>query len=289
MSNVIVPVSDFAALITRIEAIEAKVREQIADGVYAYGPCSRCGYGPWDSYRAHPPRCCPKCHSAYWDTPPRKSYARTPQDPPNPAWDVRKVARRKRKAGPDAVAPTTSTTTTVASPTSAAPTRAVVLPPELRPPGEQLIPPPPRIAPDLPDVTAMRTVDNPMNVRPVEVAPTEHVAVMPETIIERLLDGQPVTYEDIKAAKEGGDGDSDPRGPSDVGTDDKPVEAQGSGAPEVHTARSEKVEAFFADAIATGLVAPVVEGTPVDDKTPFLKGEDPPSLAPVKNDDPFWK
>jgi len=289
MSNVIVPVSDFAALVTRLEALEAKVAERLVDGVYKYGPCLRCGYGPWDSSHAHEPRCCPRCHSAYWNTTPKRSFARTPDDPPLATWDPsRKVKIRKSRASSRTMTvaeveretidvPRAASTT--ASTTSAA-SRTVILPPELRPPGEPLIPPPPRV---LPDVVAARTVDNPMNVRPVEIAPTEHVAAMPEAIVEAILSGESVTYEDIKAAKEDGDAITDPVDPA-------VPEAVREEAPRpTNPSLQAKKDAFFADAIAAGLVAPVAEREAAPPTTPFVSGTETPSLAPVKDDDPFWK
>jgi hypothetical protein len=46
--------------------------------------CLRCGH-KWTSYLAEP-RVCPRCHSGYWDKPPKKANARRPGDPPNPNW-----------------------------------------------------------------------------------------------------------------------------------------------------------------------------------------------------------
>jgi hypothetical protein len=312
-SKVIVPVSDFAALITRLEKVEEELtaRKEREAKRYNHGPCLRCGYGPWESFRVAAPKCCPRCHSAYWDQEPRHKRARMPEDPPNPLWTSGKPGPRDRARAAKA-APTPVVEAVVPVPAATKP--PVVLPPELRPPGEELIPPPPR----LPDVVAARTVDNPMNARPVTLVngtlseqlaarsvplPTEHVAPLPDTIVERILaTGDAATIDEIRAAKEGGDAASVQEDPaSGDGTDGSSAEVDGGqrddgriperdGVRPTAPALQAKKDAFFADAIEAGLVSPVPERTPAPDPSPFVA----PSLGDtvpdkVKEDDPFWK
>ena len=302
-SKVIVPVSDFAAIITRIEKLEDELsaRKEREARRYNHGPCLRCGYGPWESFRAAPPKCCPRCHSAYWDQEPRYKGARTPDDPPNPKWTTAAKPGPRERAAARVAAPVVEAA--VPTPTPRPP---VILPPELRPPGEPLIPPPP-----LPDVIAARTVDNPMNVKPVTLSeqlrsmapsgpiadnpeytfkfdshsldipplPHEHVAPLPDTIVERILTtGDFATPQEIRAAKEGGDAELE------RGTEGTPTvgDATGTTARPDPSALAETKAAFFA-----GFEVPA--GTPDADPAPFVTNAEPPTLAPKPDDDPFWK
>jgi len=245
-----------AAIIERLDRIEALLERRglaVADGVYQYGPCLRCGYGPWDSYKQAEPRCCPRCHSAYWSTPPRRSFARTPTAPPNPNWETGRRVRQRIAGGPRL--PTLDSTTRVL--VRAEP--ALTLPPELRPPGEDALPPPPKLADvgvTLSEQLAERTM------------PTPHAAALPDAVVERILStGEGVTYDEIKAARDTG------------------VESQVPARPAVDPpAIAEKKAAFFA-----GFAIPE-EPVAAEPSAPFVApslGDTVPNV--VRKDDPFWK
>ena len=57
------------------------------------GPCTRCGH-IWPSDLPTPPRCCPQCHSAYWDRPRKFRAPYLDQLPVKPA-AMRKSERAK--------------------------------------------------------------------------------------------------------------------------------------------------------------------------------------------------
>jgi len=267
---------DFAALLRRMDELEARVAVDEASDDPSFGPCTRCGYGPWRARRKS--RACPQCRSAYWDREPRMITARRPDDPPRKEW---RTAKRK---------PTVTAVT--AMPPLAPTTRPVViLPPELRPPGEGIISPPPvPPTPTLSEQLAERVVAPDPPTPPV---PVEHVAVLPDAIVEGIVAGGVANYDEIAAAKENVDASTqvvDPRP-----TDPTPVGSEGTRRP-VDPALQAKKDAFFADAITAGLVAPVPapvlaadQPAPVPDAPPFVTPTDAAVAEQTRKDDPFWK
>jgi len=217
---------------------------------------------------------------------PRTSRARTPADPPLAAWkESRQVRKRFARSLP-------------AAPLPPAPTpRAIALPPELRPPGEDAIPPPPKIADVAPSLAArlqeiMANEPEPMpGIIPgtiptgfddPPVAPVEHVAPMPDAVVERILGGETIGYEEIKAAKED-DNANNPTDTSDTSSGEVRPEA-GASSPERPDppALAEKKAAFFA-----GFTVP--EAAPAEDAAPFVAPGLTETIAKVDKDDPFWK
>jgi hypothetical protein len=263
-SKVIIPLNDFADVISRLQSVEARLAEVEAwrktDGVYTYGPCKRCGYGPWDSYQARPSRNCPRCHSAYWNVEPRNARSRKPGDPPAPSWGAMQRPRKRMTTAP--------ATTTPAAPSTAPPAEpTVALPPELRP--DVIVPRPPTFA------------DVGVNLAPpitsVNREPTIiHVAPLPDAIVSAIVAGaEKVSYDDIKAAKS-----------DDSATNSAVVEGAPQGTVQGPTTRPKppalaaKKAEFFA-----GFTVPEV--LPEEEAAPFVAPSDVKPTVP--DDDGFWK
>jgi hypothetical protein len=254
-SKVIIPLNDFADVVARVKALEARLADVEAwrktDGVYTYGPCLRCGYGPWDSYQARPSRNCPRCHSAYWNMEPRNGRGRKPTDPPAKSWAGAKPSPRMRFA------------------TAPKPRKDAALPPELRP--DEAIPPPPTLA-DV-GVLYVSTYGVPATAPSLSEALRVKMAAMPDVVVERIVAGEMVSYDEIKAAK----ADDAERG-TDNGQPAVPISDVPS-RPEPPALAAKKAE-FFA-----GFAVP--EAAADASAPPFVA----PSLAPPldADDDEFWK
>jgi len=249
---------DYAALLRRIDSLEARLATDENADDPQFGPCKRCGYGPWRSRRR--PISCPQCRSAYWDREPRMATARHPEDPPRKEW---RAPKRRRTAAVAAPAPA------VMAP---APTRPVViLPPELRPPGEELIPPPPRIA----------------DAAPAPPTVVEHVAAMPDSVVEAIVAGGTAGYEEIRAAKEDDDASASDAGRTGTADGDTPPSVREGAAAEPRPTDPNlqaKKDAFF-----TGYVPPADVPAPLADATPFVTPTDAAVEEARRKEDPFWK
>jgi hypothetical protein len=270
-SVVHIPLAEFASVLTRLGDLEKRIAaiegwRDGGDGVFSYGPCKRCGYGPWDSYQMHPPRTCPRCHSAYWASEPRSPRSRKPSDPPLASWSANRRIRKRMaggrppaRRGPIAVALDTGPVVCHTAPdTEPAP----------------LVPPPPRLA----DVLRAKANAPPLEAAP-EPSPVAHVAAMPDAVVQAIVEGATVSYDEIKAAKADGglaNGDSGQQGDAPT---PQPSDGRDTQRPESPALAAKKAE-FFA-----GFEVPAGEASAPE--TPFVA----PSLAPAPDadDDEFWK
>jgi hypothetical protein len=255
----IVSSAALADLIRRVEILEAHLT---GANDPLWGPCTRCGYGKFKSARR--PVCCPRCHSAYWDREPRNVTARRPGDAPAKSWVGRATGRGRGRN--KVVVPVAATTLPIAAqaPLISPPPRIDADPVVITPPP---MPQEPRMS-LAEQLRAMVAMPAPVLEVETPVDPRQHVAQMPDAVVESILaTGEVPTYDEIKAARE----DSNANVPE---------------APVVNRPTDPNLQARK-DAFFAGFPLPESETQP--EAAPFVAPSFADKIADDKKDDPFWK